>query len=235
MLISLSVFALLVAVAGYYSPVLWRHMCVRFWRQQTTQSGILILTYDDGPSETVTPRLLDVLCAYDVKASFFALGCNAKRYPAITERIVREGHDLGCHSDWHLNAWKVAPWRALTDITAGYEALSPWVRPDGLFRPPFGKMTLPTYWAVRARGAQTWWWTIDSGDTKDVLGAPVNVADAVAKANGGIVLLHDLARSKEREEFVLDTTVLLLEMARRTSLKVKRISDYARELSKSSN
>jgi peptidoglycan/xylan/chitin deacetylase (PgdA/CDA1 family) len=231
MLLSLSATALLLGSAIYYSPHLWRYMRVHSWRKQITKTGSLILTYDDGPSETLTPRLLDVLRSYNARASFFAIGRNAAKHPTIADRIVGEGHDLACHSDQHLNAWKVTPWRSVADINAGYEALSSWMSPDGMFRPPYGKMTLPTYFAVRSRGAEPWWWTIDSGDTREQLGSPTEVAAAVEKANGGIVLLHDLARTKERDDYVTDTTVLLLETARRVSLRVKRLSEFAREIS----
>ncbi|MCR9205146.1 MAG: polysaccharide deacetylase family protein [Halobacteriovoraceae bacterium] len=59
----------------------------------------LALTYDDGPHPTRTPRLLDILKKYRVKATFFALGSLIKTYPKIAQRIVDEGHILASH-DW---------------------------------------------------------------------------------------------------------------------------------------
>lgn len=59
----------------------------------------LALTYDDGPHPTRTPRLLDILKKYQVKATFFALGSLLKKYPKIAQRIVDEGHILASH-DW---------------------------------------------------------------------------------------------------------------------------------------
>ena len=120
-----------------------------------------ILTYDDGPSSLTTPAVLHLLCRYNAKATFFMLGRSAQQNPGIADRIVEGGHDVGCHSDRHLNAWKVNPWAAVADINAGYDKLVSWVAPDGMYRPPFGKMTLPTSYAVRRRGAYVGWWTID--------------------------------------------------------------------------
>ena len=213
---------------AYFSPWVWRRIRMRAIRKEVKENRILALTYDDGPSETVTPRLLDLLRQHNATATFFMLGRNAIQYPHIVDRVLQEGHDIGCHSDQHVHAWKAAPWRAVADINAGYESLSPWVRPDGMFRPPYGKMTLPTYWAIRRRGASVWWWTIDAGDTHKVLPHPGQVADALLRQNGGIVLMHDGERSKERNDFVLETTAALLDLAKRESFNIAPLRKLCR-------
>jgi peptidoglycan/xylan/chitin deacetylase (PgdA/CDA1 family) len=64
----------------------------------------LVLTFDDGPHPVNTPRLLDILKKYNVKATFFAMGALIKKYPSIAKRIVKEGHILAGH-DWiHTNS-----------------------------------------------------------------------------------------------------------------------------------
>ncbi len=64
----------------------------------------LALTFDDGPHPTNTPRLLNILKRYNVKATFFTMGALVKEYPAIAKRIVSEGHILAGH-DWvHTNS-----------------------------------------------------------------------------------------------------------------------------------
>jgi len=214
--------------SAYFSPWLWRQHRMGFIRRQLSQSRTLALTYDDGPSSTVTPQLLDLLASRGAHATFFMLGGHAQQYPEIADRIVREGHDVGCHSYAHLNAWKSAPWSARADIRAGYDRLAAWMSPDGMFRPPNGKMTLPTYFEIRRRGAPVWWWTIDSGDTHHPMPTANQVADAVRREQGGIVLMHDLDRGKERNEFVLEVTNALLDVAERESLNVVPL----RELSK---
>jgi peptidoglycan/xylan/chitin deacetylase (PgdA/CDA1 family) len=201
---------------------------MRAIRKKAAENRFLALTYDDGPSETVTPRLLDLLRQHEAVATFFILGRNAKQFPHIVDRIVQEGHDIGCHSDQHVNAWEASPWRAVADINAGYQSLSPWIRPNGMFRPPYGKMTLPTYWAIRRRGASVWWWTIDSGDAQEVLPNPRHVMENIHLQDGGIVLLHDIERSKERNTFVLETTSALLELAERESLRIVPLRQLCR-------
>jgi peptidoglycan-N-acetylglucosamine deacetylase len=188
-------------------------------------SRTLVLTYDDGPSDTVTPKLLTLLRHHGAHGTFFMLGRSAKQFPNIADRVTQEGHEIGCHSDQHLNAWKVSPWRAIADIDAGYSALSSWIPPNGTYRPPYGKITLPTYLAIRRRGASIGWWTIDSGDTHNRLPQPQKVAETLISQGGGIVLMHDLERSAERNDFVLETTSMLLNVAKREAFNIKRLGD----------
>jgi len=210
----------LTGTLAYFSPWLLRQHQLGRVRRRASQNRTLALTYDDGPSATLTPQLLDLLQRRNARATFFMLGRHARRYPEIADRIIREHHDVGCHSQEHLNAWKAAPWRAIADIESGYDHLSAWVQPDGMFRPPYGKMTLPTYLTVRRRGAPVYWWTVDSGDTNQQVPRANQVADAICRQKGGIVLMHDLDRGKERNYFVLEATSVLLDVAEQESLKV---------------
>ncbi|MGA8274098.1 MAG: polysaccharide deacetylase family protein [Candidatus Sulfotelmatobacter sp.] len=209
--------------ALYFSPWLWRQYRMIRAREELVKRRVLALTYDDGPSSVLTPQLIDLLQSRGARATFFMLGRHAQQLPQVVDRAIREGHDVGCHSDQHLNAWKVLPWDAVADINAGYRKLSPWIQPNAMFRPPYGKMTLPTYWTLRRRGSPVWWWTIDSGDTNNVLPATSQVAERVRHANGGIVLMHDGAmnpRAQERNDYVLELTSSLLDLAEQESFKV---------------
>lgn len=63
---------------------------------------VVYLTFDDGPNEKNTERILDILKEYDIKATFFTLGSNIDKNPKITKRIYEEGHTVGCHSYSHV-------------------------------------------------------------------------------------------------------------------------------------
>lgn len=213
------------SAAAYYSPHAGRLYSVNALRKRVARDRMLILTYDDGPSSSTTPALLRLLRRRNAKATFFMLGRSAQQNASIADRVVEDGHDVGCHSDQHLNAWKTPPWKAVADINTGYDKLASWVSPAGMYRPPFGKMTLPTSYAIRRRGACVGWWTIDSGDTLSRLPQPKQVADRLTREGGGIILMHDLDRSNDRNDFVLETTDLLLHIAERESINIKRLSE----------
>ena len=66
-----------------------------------TEERVVALSFDDGPNEPYTSRLLDTLDQYDVKATFFQVGRCAQRFPSTTRRVVESGHVLGNHSYSH--------------------------------------------------------------------------------------------------------------------------------------
>jgi peptidoglycan-N-acetylglucosamine deacetylase len=214
--------------SAYLSPWLWRRRRMATIHRSVAARRVLALTYDDGPHDVTTAKLLDVLGTYGARATFFMLGKHAQKYPAVVDRVVREGHEVGCHTDRHLNAWKVPPWRAIKDIELGYEHLAPWIQRDAAFRPPYGKLTLPTQRAVRRCGASIWWWTIDSGDSHKVLSTPGKIAENLRDEGGGIVLMHDGAlteRSPERNNYTLDVTAALLEVANNEGIRTVTLGE----------
>jgi peptidoglycan-N-acetylglucosamine deacetylase len=210
---------------AYFYPYLLRIFAVRSLRRRVQSDRSLALTYDDGPSGRVTPELLSLLRNYNVKATFFVIGQHAVQQENVIRQLIEEGHELGCHTDRHFNAWKVGPRTGVADINAGYERLSAWIPANGMFRPPFGKVTLPTFWSVRRRGAPFGWWTIDSRDSHGPLPQPHEIVDRLEREGGGVVLMHDLDRDADRNAFVLETTKRLLELARRKSFKVVRLGE----------
>jgi peptidoglycan/xylan/chitin deacetylase (PgdA/CDA1 family) len=223
---SLGLGSLGLALPGlYYSPWLWRRYRMRQIHGEVRRQRALLLTYDDGPSSALTQPLLDLLRERAARATFFMLGCHAQQFSGIADRVLQEGHAIGCHSHQHLNAWKTLPWKSLADIDAGYRSLSRWIQPDGMFRPPYGKMTLPTCWSIHRRKAPVWWWTIDSGDTHDILPQTADVAEQLRTEGGGIVLMHDLDRTEARNRYVLELTASLLDVALQEGLNVTTLRE----------
>jgi len=163
---------------------------------------------------------LDLLQQRGARATFFMLGRNAKQRPEIVDRVAREGHTIGCHSDQHVNAWNATPWKAIRDIDAGYRRLAKWIGPNALFRPPNGKITIFTWASLLRRRAPIVWWTIDSGDTHSAMPGASEVAERVRRDGGGIVLMHDLNRAQARNDFVIEVTTALLDVAAREGLEI---------------
>jgi peptidoglycan/xylan/chitin deacetylase (PgdA/CDA1 family) len=145
--------------------------------------------------------------------------------------LKSEGHELACHGFGHCNPWKVRPAAAMRDISEGFDALSRWLSPRNLFRPPYGKLTLYTWLVLLARRAPIVWWTHDSGDTWPDPSLSVDgFVTGVIRAGGGVVLLHDFDRAKDetsdsRHEFVLNVTRSLIEQSARAGLKVMTLGE----------
>ncbi|MCX6546084.1 MAG: polysaccharide deacetylase family protein [Acidobacteria bacterium] len=188
----IAVFLLLDAVALY--AMLERRALVfgRIWWRGPVQYAVISLTFDDGPNEPHTSRVLDVLERAQVKATFFVLGANAERYPETVRRIVADGHELGNHTVDHA----VLPLRGPRHIRAAIRGASDIIERIGgvrprLFRAPHGWRNPWVDRVAREEGCEPVAWTLGVYDT-DRPGADVirrRVIDGVS--NGCIVLLHD--------------------------------------------
>ena len=98
-------------MAEPYRPNPWRQIARkalvavlprrRFLASGPTSDGAVCLTFDDGPHPEHTPRLLDVLAAQGIHATFFVVGARAAAHPEIVRRVVAEGHAIGHHSYHH--------------------------------------------------------------------------------------------------------------------------------------
>ncbi len=159
----------------------------------------IALTFDDGPDPVWTPKILDVLRAQKVKATFFVLGTEAAKYPAIVRRIEAEGHQLGVHTFTHANLGEIAGWRQSLElretqlVLAGTAGVT-----SSLLRPPYSavnKEVTNTDWAAFERARDQGYLTVLSTlDSKDWSTPGINaiVARATPRtAAGQIVLLHD--------------------------------------------
>ena len=151
------------------------------------------LTFDDGPGPS-TPRVLEALAAAEVRATFFVLGRQVERHPALVRRIAAEGHQLGSHGyDHGILVFRghrhVVEQLARTEVAVaealGAPALSP------LFRAPHGFRGPTTWAAARSRGYRMVGWTRGVFDSAEP-GLEV-IADRAARAlaPGAILLLHD--------------------------------------------
>ena len=103
------------------------------------------ITFDDGPDPRWTPKILDILKAANVKATFFVVGVNAEHYPALIRRIVDEGHEIGNHTYYHPNLALCWPEHIKLELNATQLLIETITgRATTLFRPPYASDTGPT-------------------------------------------------------------------------------------------
>jgi len=98
-------------------------------------SRTVYLTFDDGPTPDITPRVLGLLKEYDAKATFFCIGRNVEHYPGLYRMILDNGHTVGNHTYSHLAGWKTRNTEYYQDIE-----LAGCMVNSTLFRPPYGRI-----------------------------------------------------------------------------------------------
>ena len=155
-------------------------------------SPYIALTYDDGPNDPWTMRLLEVLERHSVKATFFVLGRFVKQKPEIVRALASAGHVIGNHS-WDHPRLIFAPDAELRrqveqTQSAIFDACG--VTPT-LFRPPYGGRRPGTLQAVRALGLEPVMWNVTCYDWKPTSADKV-FAHAKRQIHGGdVILMHD--------------------------------------------
>lgn len=186
--------ALVWASADIGSGVYLKALC-----RAESADKVVALTFDDGPDADATPRVLDLLKRYDVRATFFVVGEQARQNPELIHRMVAEGHTVAGHSYYHLpqsTLWSSQRYTEelfrCNDVVARLTGLR-----MRLYRPPFGVTNPPIARAVKNLGLIPVGWSVRSLDTitKDT----DRVVDRVMRGlrGGDVILLHDRLENSE--------------------------------------
>jgi peptidoglycan/xylan/chitin deacetylase (PgdA/CDA1 family) len=161
------------------------------WRGDV-KAGSVALTFDDGPTEPYTGKILDVLARAGAKATFFVVGENARRWPELVKRMHDEGHCVGNHTWSHPHyGWMrgMRYWREEIGRTDEMVTEICGTKPR-LFRPPLGAKNLFTLRAARSLGHSVIMWSRRSFD--GLVTTPSEIIKRLEPTRGGdIVLMHD--------------------------------------------
>lgn len=160
----------------------------------SAEGKYVALTFDDGPSGRYTDRLLDGLKERGAKATFLLCGYRVKEYPAQTQRIVDEGHEVGNHGYSHKNMQELGRRRIAQEIL-DTEALLPEGCQVRFLRPPGGCCSDGVRQVAEARNLAILNWSVDPKDW--AVQNPVAIEQAVVKhvSDGDVILLHDMSDS----------------------------------------
>ncbi|MFD7019713.1 bifunctional polysaccharide deacetylase/glycosyltransferase family 2 protein [Streptomyces sp. NPDC059161] len=172
----------------------------------------LVLTFDDGPDPTWTPKVLDELKKYHAHAVFFVTGTNASRYPDLIRRMVAEGHEVGLHTFNHPDLSYQSKSRIDRELSENQLALAGAAGVhSSLFRPPYSSfadaMDNDTWPVVQYVGSRGYVVALDSTDSEDWQRPGVNkiIHNATPEDNkGAIVLMHDFGGDRSQTVAALD-------------------------------
>jgi peptidoglycan/xylan/chitin deacetylase (PgdA/CDA1 family)/alkylation response protein AidB-like acyl-CoA dehydrogenase len=151
----------------------------------------LSLTFDDGPDEHWTGRVLDVLRRSGTRATFFMVGERVRAAPASARAVIAAGHDVQLHCDRHLRHSDLSEDEIDDDVRAGLAALAQiGVRPSS-WRTPWGVRTDATARVAARHGLSLIDWTIDTHDWRGDSATEMLEQARPGIGAGGVVLMHD--------------------------------------------
>ncbi|KJK31804.1 polysaccharide deacetylase family protein [Paenibacillus polymyxa] len=181
-----------------------------------THRKLIALTFDDGPDESNTPAILDLLQKYDAKATFFVVGSRVEKLPHLVKREREEGHEVGNHTFLHSSFQYISRNKALSELNQGQASI---VQATGagthLFRPPGGSYNDTLVKLSKEKGLKIilWSWHQDTLDWRKP--GVHRIAGKVLRnaRNGDIVLMHDYVHQSTQTVDALK--IILPELKRR--------------------
>lgn len=167
-------------------------------RTGETGKKVIYLTFDDGPVAGVTEWVLQLLKQYNAKATFFCVGKNVVKQPAVFQQIIQQRHSVGNHTYHHPSGWRTPAKEYLADV----EKCAALVH-SKLFRPPYGILR-PSQYSKLITQYSIIMWDVISGDFDQKLAKEKCLAKCIRYTrNGSIIGFHDSVKAEEKLKYVL--------------------------------
>jgi len=188
------------------------------WYGRTFAGGMrgskqITLTYDDGPNDPHTLKLLDVLAKHNVQATFFMIGRYVQQLPDIARAVAQAGHVIGNHTFTHPLLIFESEARTRSQLVDCRQAFEDAVgKHSNLFRPPFGGRRPATIRIARELGLKTIMWNVTGYDWNAPPAAVIEKKVARQIRGGDVILLHDgghRAMGTNRAQTVIATDNLI--------------------------
>ncbi|MCR4915358.1 MAG: polysaccharide deacetylase family protein [Prevotella sp.] len=162
------------------------------WRMDRRERAVY-LTFDDGPIPESTPFILDILRRFGVRATFFVVGDNVRKYPDLFQQIIDEGHLVGNHTHNHISGFR----HTVRDYMFNVEKANAYIR-SHFFRPPHGWMRLSQY-AWLSRRYKVVMWDVVTRDYSKWM-TPDDIVNNVKRyvRNGSIITFHDSLKAIDK-------------------------------------
>lgn len=172
------------------------------WRIPALEGKTVYLTFDDGPIPEVTPWVLEILDAYEVKATFFCVGDNVRKYPELFAEILRRGHQVGNHTQHHIKALTKSTKAYMQDVLEAHRLIG-----SRYFRPPYGHLRFGQTREI-SHSFEMIMWDVLTRDYNNKI-SPERVLDYVKRytRNGSILVFHDSVKSERNLKYALPRAI----------------------------
>ena len=183
-------------------PQIFRNLYPKaLWRMDPDEKAVY-LTFDDGPIPVITPWVVDLLGKYNIKATFFMVGDNVRKYPQEFKNVVDNGHKVGNHTFNHLKGVFTDTVKYLGNVDKA-DAL---IKSD-LFRPPHGLLNHRLYNELNKRHKIVMWDLVTRDYSYRMTGEDVLANVKKYTRNGSIITFHDSLRAEKNLKHALPLAI----------------------------
>ena len=172
-----------------------------------TNAKEIWLTFDDGPDPDITNWILSILKSEKIKATFFLIGSQIKKFPDLVSKIEKNGHLIANHSFSHFNGWNTNTKKYIADIEK-CQALMP---NNKLFRPPYGKITSSQIKFLKNHYKLILWDILSMDFNQHITSKKIkkNVINNIEE--GSIIVFHNNSKSYEKLKPILKEIIIELK------------------------
>jgi len=190
----------------YSPPVLIQKIFSDFiW---TTSNNKILLSFDDGPTESATAKILSMLKSNNLKAVFFCIGTNINRHPQLTKEILLDGHTIANHAMNHKILPRMNREESIMEINSFNELIAEKFNYEvKYFRPPHGRFNLRTNSILKELNLKCVMWNLLTYDYENKIEKVKYSVDNYLKENS-ILVFHDNIKCsdiiEESLQYVID-------------------------------
>jgi peptidoglycan/xylan/chitin deacetylase (PgdA/CDA1 family) len=180
-----------------------------------TRNNKILFTFDDGPVPAATQKILEKLNCLNIKAVFFCVGDNIKKYPELAGEILKEGHIIGSHTFNHKNVRTLNKEETIKQIRMVNDILQEKFNYiPGYFRPPYGKFKLSTPGILKKEKLKGIMWSLLTYDYKNDFNVVKYSVEKHLRSNS-IIVLHDSIRCAD---IICDSMQYIADLAGKKGL-----------------
>lgn len=184
-------------------PSLWLRWIYpdALWRMSPHERAVY-LTFDDGPIPEVTPKVLEILRNYGIKATFFMVGDNVRKYPEVYRQVKEDGHRIGNHTYNHIGGFRHGIRSYLNNVEKADQLLH-----TDLVRPPHGWLKWEQYFFLRKHYQLVMWDLVTRDYSRRINACRVLWNVRHYARPGSIITFHDSLKSKDKLYYALPRSI----------------------------
>jgi len=189
----------------YHPPTIVQKLFNNFiWK---TSNNKILLTFDDGPTEAATLKILSILRTNQIKAVFFCVGNNIKQQPELAKKILEDGHTIANHTMSHRLLTQMNGEESIQEINSFNDLMKEkFDYTVNYFRPPHGWFNLRTNSILNSLNMKCVMWSLLTYDYENEIEKVKYAIDKYLNANA-IIVFHDSAKCSDIIEEALNYTI----------------------------
>lgn len=173
---------------------------------ESRDERVVYLTFDDGPTESITLEIIDILKEYGALATFFCIGGNVIRFPKVYQALLDAGHKTANHTWNHMNGWEFSNYSYFKNVLECGSVVD-----SNLFRPPYGRITRNQVKSLKSR-FKIVMWDVLSADWRSDVSPEKCLSNVVDNASpGSIVVFHDSDKAYKNMIYALPRSLKRLK------------------------